>query len=146
MSWAIRDLRATSSARYVEGREAADYAKLLARAGLVLRKRNPGRAWWGDVAFDGRSGVVRVGAGPSWASPVLRRRPDLDDQIIRYRWTTNPVASGESGPRSNVTGPVIPSSWPSSSIALASPKTARVACWGGSTLELIPTESAGGGL
>ena len=54
-------------ARYVQGHEVADYAKLLARAGLVLRQRNPGRAWWGDIALDGRGGVVRVGSRPIWA-------------------------------------------------------------------------------
>ena len=35
--------------RYVEGHEVVDYARLLECAGLVLRKRAPGRAWLGDV-------------------------------------------------------------------------------------------------
>lgn len=34
-------------ARFVEGREAPDYARLLAPAGIVVRKRNPGAAWTG---------------------------------------------------------------------------------------------------
>ena len=37
--------------RYIAGREVADYARLFARAGVVLRKRNPGRAWLGDVSL-----------------------------------------------------------------------------------------------
>ena len=34
--------------KYVEGRDVADYARLLLRAGYVLRKRNPGAAWLGS--------------------------------------------------------------------------------------------------
>lgn len=33
--------------RFVEGREAPDYEKLLAPAGIVVKKRNPGAAWTG---------------------------------------------------------------------------------------------------
>ncbi len=33
--------------KYVEGRDVADYARLLLRAGYVLKKRNPGAAWLG---------------------------------------------------------------------------------------------------
>ena len=33
--------------RYIEGRQAPDYARLFARAGLVLRKRHPGTPWVG---------------------------------------------------------------------------------------------------
>ncbi|MGE0704921.1 MAG: M61 family metallopeptidase, partial [Vicinamibacterales bacterium] len=36
-------------ARFIEGRETADYVSLLARAGFVLRPRRPGRAWIGDL-------------------------------------------------------------------------------------------------
>ena len=35
--------------KYVEGRDAADYPSLLARAGYVMRKRNAGAAWAGLV-------------------------------------------------------------------------------------------------
>ena len=37
--------------KYVEGREALDYAPLLLRAGYVLRKRSPGAAWLGAIAI-----------------------------------------------------------------------------------------------
>jgi predicted metalloprotease with PDZ domain len=55
-------------AKYIEGREVPDYAKLLAPAGVIVRKRNPGTGWsgaqieqsgkvaqlvpWGTPAFD----------------------------------------------------------------------------------------------
>jgi predicted metalloprotease with PDZ domain len=56
--------------RYVEGRDLPDYAKLFARIGLVLRKRNPGGAWGGilDQPFRvARTGerLVRRGRGAS---------------------------------------------------------------------------------
>jgi len=35
--------------RYMIGREAVDYSRLLQRAGILLRKRNAGKAWMGDV-------------------------------------------------------------------------------------------------
>jgi predicted metalloprotease with PDZ domain len=35
--------------RYMVGREVVDYARLMARAGVVLRRRNPGRAWAGEL-------------------------------------------------------------------------------------------------
>lgn len=37
--------------KYVEGREVVDYTRLLARAGLVMRKRAAGRAFAGQVAL-----------------------------------------------------------------------------------------------
>src|SRR5688572_12061827 len=38
--------------RFIQGRDVADYASLLARAGLILRRRAPGRPWIGPIAFD----------------------------------------------------------------------------------------------
>ncbi len=37
--------------KYIEGREVVDYARLLARAGLVMRKRAAGRAFAGQVTL-----------------------------------------------------------------------------------------------
>jgi predicted metalloprotease with PDZ domain len=49
--------------RYVEGRQVPDYERLLSRAGLVLRKRNPGAAWAGTL--DGAGRTSRGGSAPS---------------------------------------------------------------------------------
>jgi predicted metalloprotease with PDZ domain len=67
-------------ARYIQGREVVDYTKLLARAGLVLRRRSPGRPWWGDVALDVRGGV-RIGSRPVMGTPIYAAGLDLDDRI-----------------------------------------------------------------
>src|SRR5262249_9076319 len=67
--------------RYIEGHDVADYARLLERAGLVLRKRNPGRAWIGDVRIESRGAAVRIAnlVAPTW--PLYTAGVDQDDEI-----------------------------------------------------------------
>ena len=66
--------------RFIQGHDVADYARLLARAGFVVRKKNAGSAWLGDLRLDMRNGV-RVGTliAPSW--PVYRAGLDQDDLL-----------------------------------------------------------------
>jgi len=66
--------------RYVQGHEIADYARLLSRAGFTVRKRNPGRAWLGDLHLDSRGGA-RVAAlvAPTW--PIYSAGLDQDDDL-----------------------------------------------------------------
>ena len=68
-------------ARYIEGHDAADYERLLARAGLVLRKQHPGRAWWGDVRLETRSASVRVGEPPAPDWPAYAAGLDIGDEV-----------------------------------------------------------------
>jgi predicted metalloprotease with PDZ domain len=68
-------------ARYIQGREVADYGRLVAQAGLVLRKRNPNIAWLGDVRFDAQGGALRVGSPPAFGSPAYKAGIDLGDEI-----------------------------------------------------------------
>jgi predicted metalloprotease with PDZ domain len=67
--------------KYVEGREAADYARLLLRAGIVLRKRNPGAAW---IGLESRSvdsnGTINTLL--SWGSPAFDAGLDQGDTIV----------------------------------------------------------------
>jgi predicted metalloprotease with PDZ domain len=67
-------------ARYIQGHDVADYTRLLARAGFIVRKRNAGRAWLGDLRLESR-GVVRVGSlvAPTW--PVYAAGLDQDDEL-----------------------------------------------------------------
>ncbi len=65
-------------ARYVHGREVADYARLLARAGILFRPRNPGRAWLGDLTVDA-SGTVLGLVMPN--TPAIAAGFDQDDVI-----------------------------------------------------------------
>jgi predicted metalloprotease with PDZ domain len=67
--------------RFVRGREIADYAPLMQRAGFVLRKRSPGRAWWGDVAVDSRSGRLLISGVVPVDSPAYRAGLEEDHEI-----------------------------------------------------------------
>ena len=67
-------------ARFIQGREAADYAALLAPAGLVLQKQNAGRAWWGNVRLEARRGPVLADA-PRANTPAYRAGLDTGDEI-----------------------------------------------------------------
>ncbi len=70
--------------RFVQGREVVEYAPLLARAGFILRKRNPGRPWIGDVSFDFSNGT------PSIAEPTIEDTPaylaglDREDELLSF--------------------------------------------------------------
>jgi predicted metalloprotease with PDZ domain len=67
-------------ARYIQGHEVADYARLLSRAGFVVRKKNAGRAWLGDVRLESRGGVrVASLVAPTW--PLYAAGVDQDDQL-----------------------------------------------------------------
>jgi predicted metalloprotease with PDZ domain len=66
--------------RFIQGHDVADYTRLLAPAGFVVRKRNAGSAWLGDLRFDKRNGVrVDSLVAPSW--PVYRSGLDQDDLL-----------------------------------------------------------------
>jgi predicted metalloprotease with PDZ domain len=68
--------------RYIEGREAADYARLLARAGYVLRPRTPDAAFAGALQLQqAAEGVVVVGVTP-FATPAYAAGLDLGDTIL----------------------------------------------------------------
>ena len=69
--------------RYVRGREVADYARLLQRAGFAVRKRDAGRAWWGDVRLDARGDGARVGAVVPANSPAYAAGIDQDDTLTQ---------------------------------------------------------------
>jgi predicted metalloprotease with PDZ domain len=68
-------------ARYIQGHDVADYARLLGRAGFVLRTARMGAAWLGDVRIDTRSGVARLETlvAPTW--PIYATGVDQDDEI-----------------------------------------------------------------
>jgi predicted metalloprotease with PDZ domain len=67
--------------RYIEGHDVADYPRLLSRAGLMLRKRAPGRGWLGDLRLEVRNGALRVMAPVSPAAPVYATGIDEDDEV-----------------------------------------------------------------
>jgi predicted metalloprotease with PDZ domain len=74
-------------ARFIQGKELADFGGLLQRAGVALRKRAPGRPWLGDVRFDDRGGVLRLASPPPFGSPVYTAGIDVDDEIRQVAGT-----------------------------------------------------------
>ena len=68
-------------AKYIAGREVADYARLFAQAGVSLRKRNPGRAWLGDLRFEPREGALMVSTLVEQDWPAYAAGLDQDDQL-----------------------------------------------------------------
>ena len=68
--------------RFIEGREVVDYAPLLARAGMVLRTRSPGRSWIGDLSLDFSGGTPRIGAATIEDTPAYAAGLDRGDELL----------------------------------------------------------------
>jgi predicted metalloprotease with PDZ domain len=66
--------------KYVEGREVADYARLLLRAGFAFRKRSPGAAWIGPPNLVDASGTINNLL--PWGSPAFDAGLDQGDVIV----------------------------------------------------------------
>ena len=102
--YTLADLRATLAAytgdrafaddffrRYVEGREVPDYERLLAPAGVLLRRAQAGRAWIGESAISFEEGQASVGSYPLAGSPLYRAGLTEGDRIVALGG--RPVAS-----------------------------------------------------
>ncbi len=68
--------------RYIEGRDAPDYARLLLRAGVVVRRQNPGRAWMGALSFDPHAQGARLAELTAPGTPAYAAGLDRDDVIV----------------------------------------------------------------
>jgi predicted metalloprotease with PDZ domain len=67
--------------RYLEGREVVDYEALLARAGFLLRRANPGSSWLGGE-LEERDGAAWIAAGTLIDSSLYRVGVDRRDRIV----------------------------------------------------------------
>jgi predicted metalloprotease with PDZ domain len=70
--------------RFVQGREVIDYAPLLARAGMMLRRRSPGRSWIGELSFDFSNGTPRIAMPTVEGTPVHVAGLDRDDELLSF--------------------------------------------------------------
>lgn len=69
--------------RYIEGREAIDYAALVGQAGLVLRPGAPGAGWIGDVQTEiDDAGDLRVTSLVPFDTPAYDAGLDFDHVIV----------------------------------------------------------------
>ena len=95
--------------RYIQGHDVVDYARLLARAGLVVRPRNPGAAFMGDVELQGGDGI-RVTEPVPFDSPAYKAGLERDDVIVSI--------GGEAVDSPNDVGDVLKRHKPGNSIAI----------------------------
>lgn len=128
-------------ARYVEGHEVVDYARLLAPAGLVLRKRSPGLAWFGDLQFDSRGGVARLNAVAPSNSPAYAAGIDEDDTVR--------TIDGERIASADDVAAVVRRHKPGDRVEVGftdrrGPQTTTVTLGESPNLEIVPVESTGG--
>ena len=70
--------------RFVHGRDVVDYAPLLARAGLVLRKRNAGRPWIGDVSLDFSNNTPQIVMPTLEDTPAYIAGLDRGDELLAF--------------------------------------------------------------
>lgn len=68
--------------KFIEGRDVVDYAALLSRAGFVMRKRNAGRAFAGQVNLQPGGSGLRVGSLVPWESALYKAGVAQDDQLL----------------------------------------------------------------
>lgn len=68
--------------RFVYGHESYDYAPLLAKAGMFMRKEFEGKAWMGNIRYKENSELV-ISANTLVGSPLYAVGVDIDDQILK---------------------------------------------------------------
>jgi predicted metalloprotease with PDZ domain len=83
-------------ASYIEGRDVVDYARLLARAGILLRRLAPGRATAGAFGLQDGAGGARVTTGVPFNSPAWRAGLDRDDVLTSVAGRS-PASAAEFG-------------------------------------------------
>ena len=68
--------------RYIHGRDVVEYAPLLARAGFLLRRANPGVATVGTARIAYQDGITVVASPPLMGSPLYEAGLALGDRIV----------------------------------------------------------------
>jgi len=68
-------------ARYIEGHEVPDYARLFGRAGILVRA-GTGRAFAGELTLQEEQGGVRITADVPYGSPAYQGGLERDDVLV----------------------------------------------------------------
>lgn len=124
--------------RYIQGHEVADYTRLLARAGILVRPRRPGSTWIGDLRLDGRRVTGPVVANwPAYAAGLMQ-----DDELVsvagRDVGSADDLAAALS---SHAAGERVPLTFTRRDGNTA---TTTVTLGEDPTIALVPIESSGG--
>ncbi len=70
--------------KFIYGMDPMDYANLVEPAGIVLRKRNPGKAWLGHQKLDFSGDGVEIMSSTSRGTPIYEAGLDKGDRILRW--------------------------------------------------------------
>jgi predicted metalloprotease with PDZ domain len=126
-------------ARYIQGHDVADYAKLLAPAGLVVQPMAAGRAWLGSFRLSANATITGLVA-PGW--PAYTAGLDQDDEIRQV----DGMRIGSNEDLNNV----LRRHRPGDRVAIVfadrtgTAKTANVVLGEDPTLDVLPIEDTGG--
>lgn len=74
-------------AKYIEGREAIDYASLVGQAGLVIRPRDQS-GWIGDIRTENEAGELRITSLVPFDTPAYNAGLDFDQVIVSLNGAT----------------------------------------------------------
>ena len=69
-------------AHYIEGHDVVEFDRLLKRAGIVMRRRTPGRGWAGDLRWQETPTGVRIVDDVPSGSPAYKAGLERDDVIV----------------------------------------------------------------
>ena len=129
-------------ARYIQGHEVPDYARLLAAAGLVLRTHAPRSGFVGDLRLQDASGGVRIAAAVPIGSPAYRAGLDRDDVIT--------AIDGTAMTRAEEIDAAIRATAPGNMVTVTylhrgrgQPLMTTIRTVADPTLEIVPAEQAG---
>jgi predicted metalloprotease with PDZ domain len=120
--------------KYIEGRDVPDYAKLLAPAGVIVRKRAPGSGWMGANV----DGAGKVSALVDWGTPAFVAGLEQGDTILSVDGKSYADAMRDRKPGEKLT----------LEVKRPTGKTATLSLTLGEdpALEAVPVEAAGGTL
>ena len=129
-------------ARYIQGHDVVDYARLLSGAGLVLRPRAPQSGFAGELQLQDSPGGVRIAAPAPTGSPAYQAGLERDDVLTQVR--------GVAVTREEEVEAAIRTARPGTPLAITyrhrgrgQPINAMIGVIADPRLEIVPAEQAG---
>ena len=129
-------------ARYIQGHEVVNYARLLSDAGLVLRARAPQSGFAGELRLQDAPGGVRITAAVPAGTPAYQAGLERDDVLTQV--------GGAPVTRADEVDAAIRGTRPGTSVAVTylhrgrgQPMSATIRVIPDPRLELVPAEQAG---
>ena len=129
-------------ARYIQGHEVVNYAKLLADAGLVLRPRFAQSGFAGELRLQDSPGGVRIAAAVPAGTPAYQAGLERDDVLTQV--------GGASATRAEEVDAAIRAARPGTALTVTylhrgrgQPVSATIRVIADPRLEIVPAEQAG---